>query len=155
MAAEQDHYCLPVPGEQGPHCAVVLWPHLDVHRTSPSQHLWGFNPPAPREPEEKGMYSPICISSGTAEELVSRSHIIYYDLRPSVLVFFPWTAVFTALEEIPQCYWLLWLTGMIFIQETSLLYNSSNLRIRPRCSVHNWKFAKSTNRILGRIHSPS
>lgn len=58
MAAGQEHCCLPVPGEQGPHRTPVLWPHSDVHRTSPNQHLWRFNLPASREREQKGMYSP-------------------------------------------------------------------------------------------------
>lgn len=131
---------------------TALWPHSDVHRTSPNQHLWRFNPPAPRGNTD---VQPICTSSGTAEKLVSRSHGIYYDLLPSVLAFSPWTAVFAVLEEILQCHWLLWLTGMTFPQQRSLLHASSKLGIRPKCSVHNGKFAKSTSQILGRIHNPS
>lgn len=60
---------------------TALWPH-----SSPNQHLSGFNPPAPRG---NGDVQPVCSSSGTAEKLVSRSHRIYYDLLPSVLVFSP------------------------------------------------------------------
>lgn len=48
----------------------------------------GFNPPALRTPGNRDV-QPTCISSGTAEELVSGSHRIYYDLLPSGLVYSP------------------------------------------------------------------
>lgn len=100
---------------------------------------------------------PICISPGTAEKVVSKSHQIYSEriFIISLGLFCPGTAVYTTWEEILEYHWLPWLTGMTLPVESSLLRDSSQLRARTKCSVQKGKFVKSTNQTLGRIHNPS
>lgn len=105
----------------------------------------------PQYPEEIGMYSlfaPLQVLQRSWWAGVTGFTMIYYHL--------PWSSPHQLLCLLYwRRSWLLWLTGMSFQQQRSPLHASSKLRIRPKCSVHNGKFAKSTNQILGRIHNPS